>query len=241
MAGGTVLTKCKLWIDKWDLSGSFNAVALRERAAILDQSTFGDLTRTRLGGVHQVVFAHEGLWAADGTDKIDDVLASKFSLADTIMSIGVEAGADGEVGYLFRGIAAEYTPLKGRYGEVLGLSVSGEGSDPDGLVRGTIMHNAARTASGNGTARQLGAVLATEKVFASLHVIAATGTSLDVKVQSDDGSGFGTPTDVLTFTQATGKTAEWKNAAGVINDDWWRVNYTIVGGSWTFIVLIGIK
>ena len=88
---------------------------------------------------------------------------------------------------------------------------------------------------------QLGAVASGQIVAASLHVIAASGTSLDVTVESDSTSGMSSPTTQLTFAQATAIGGQFLSAVGPITDDWWRVSWTVVGGSFTFVVAIGIR
>jgi hypothetical protein len=82
------------------------------------------------------------------------------------------------------------------------------------------------------------------KVYGLLHVFSATPgpDTLDVVVQSDSANTFLSPTDVITFAQKTAAGHEWKEAAGPITDTWWRISYTIGGGSpsFTFAVAIGI-
>jgi hypothetical protein len=104
----------------------------------------------------------------------------------------------------------------------------------------------ARTVTGNGTARQLGLVGATQKLYASLHVVdASVADTLDVKIQSDDASGMGTPTDRITFTQATAVGAQYATPVSgpIATDTWWRVSYTIGGTSpsFKFAVVVGIQ
>ena len=235
-----VLTDCKLWLDGYDLSGDMNALALAYAAELRDNTTFGDDTRSRIGGLKTLNFAHEGLWNG-GDDQVDDVLFARVGVSNTVMTVSPMAGADGEVAYLARVIEAEYSP-GADIGEVFSFAVSGEATDR--LVNGTIMVTGAKTASGNGTARQLGALSAAQTLYAALHVTAASGTSptLDVKVQSDDASGFASPTDRITFAQKTAIGAEWATVAGAITDDWWRISYTIggTGPSFTFVVVVGI-
>ncbi len=104
--------------------------------------------------------------------------------------------------------------------------------------------NVSRTSSSSGTGRQIGAVSSTQTLYAALHVISASGTSptLDVKVQSDDNSGFTSATDRITFTQATDVTSEWGSVGGAITDDYWRITYTVGGTSpsFAFAVTAGI-
>lgn len=239
----SVATKRKLWFGKYDLSGDMNAMRLAVGAERQDNTVFGKTTRQGLGGLKTVLMQHEGLWQA-GTDLMDPVLSTNLAVADIAVSIGVETGADGEIGYLFRVMEGEYTPIGGgQVGEMHRFSVSGEGSGGDPAVRGTVMHNATRTATGTGTVRQLGAVSATQKLYANLHVITASaGDTLDMTVDSDDAVGFPSGTTQITFAQATAITSEYKTKAGAITDDFWRVGYTIGGASpsFEFIVVVGI-
>ena len=105
--------------------------------------------------------------------------------------------------------------------------------------------NIFNSASGNTTGRQLGAVSATQSVYASIHVWSVAGTStptLTAKIQSDDNSSFTSATDRITMSSATAITSEYKSQAGAITDDYWRVNWTVSGTSPIFkaIVSIGI-
>jgi hypothetical protein len=240
----TAMTDCKLYVASFDLSGDMNALALEHAAEMLDATTFGNGTRINKAGLKSIVAQHEGLWNADGTDQADDVLFSRIGTQNIPVTICPTTGADGEPAYSFESIHSTYNP-GGTVGEMFAFSVSAEGSDGKPLVRGMVMHPAtARTATGNGTARQLGAVGATQSVYGALHVIAASGTTptLDVTVRSDDGSGFGSPTTRLTFAQKVAIGSDWQSAAGAITDDWWRVTYTIGGTdpSFTFVVAVGI-
>lgn len=236
-----VLKDQKLWFDGYDLSGDMNAIALNYGADMVENTTFGNDTHTMQGGLKTVTMAHEGYWEG-GTDNVDDALFNNIAVASKPISIGVEAGADGELGYMMQSLLAEYVP-GGAVGEMFAFSLTAEANGDD-LVSGTIMHNASRTSSGNGTARQLGSVAAGQKMYAALHVIAASGTSptLDVVVESDDNAGMTSATSQITFDQATAIDGQWKSVAGAITDDYWRINFTIGGTSpsFTFIVTLGI-
>jgi hypothetical protein len=237
-----VWTNAKLWLDGYDLSGSMNAIALEHSAELVDNTAFGDATRSRLGGLKNITMQADGYWNG-GADQVDDVLFSRVGQTQIPVTLGPIAGADGEVGYGFLAAQGAYAP-GGALGEMLAFTVNAE-ADGD-LVRGTIMHNAARTASGNGVARQLGAAAAGQNLYAALHVIAASGTTptLDVVVESDDGVGMASSSTRITFAQATAIGAQWATpVAGAITDDWWRITYNIggTGPSFTFVVLIGIQ
>tara|TARA_R110000868_G_scaffold29889_25_gene111160 strand:+ start:5471 stop:6193 length:723 start_codon:yes stop_codon:yes gene_type:complete len=235
-----VLDDCKFWYGGFDLSGDMNAMTLRIASELQETTRFGNSTRTRIGGLKAILANAEGLWNG-GDGAVDDVLFDNLAAKQPV-TICATDGADGEPAFAFQAITGNYE-TGGAVGEVLPFSVEAESDDSD-LVRGTIMHNATRSATGNGTARQLGAVSASQRLFAALHVIATTGSpTLDVIVESDAADDFsGSETTRITFAQATAAGAEWATpVAGAITDDWFRSGYTIGGtGTITFVVFIGI-
>lgn len=175
---------------------------------------------------------------------LDDVLWSYLGTADVAKSV-VTASADGSTAYLLRGIPLSYTPLEGQPGDLAMGRIAGQSSTGP-VVRGKLLHpgGTARTSSSAGTERQLGAVSATQTLYAALHVLSVSGTStptLTVKVQSDT-SGFASATDRITFTGATAVGYQWGSVAGAITDDYWRVSWTISGTdpSFLFAVTAGI-
>ena len=238
-----VLTNCKFWLGDHDLSGHLNQMALEYAAELQDDTVFGDDTRSRIGGLKTIQANLEGFYdTAAAPADIDSHIFPKVGTQGIVTTVGPTDGADASPAYFFQANEGEYNH-EAVLGEILSFSARAEASEGP-LVSGTVMHNATRTTTGNGTARQLGLVAAGESVYASLHVItASSGDTLDVIVQSDDNSGMTSATNRLTFTQATGITSEWKSLAGAIaNDDWWRVNYTIggAGPGFEFICAIGI-
>jgi hypothetical protein len=157
-------------------------------------------------------------------------------------------GTEGEACYLSDGILAGVTPLSGTVGEMAlfhGDLMPADRTVGQRMVRGRVEANRTVSTSTNTTGSQLGALSATQTLYASLHVFTLSGTSptLDVIVQSDNGSGFPSPTDQITFTQATTRSGQYGSKAGAVTDDWWRVKWTLGGsGSPTarFAVSIGI-
>lgn len=237
-----VLTNASLWLHDIALHDLANTLQFTTTRETLDNTRFGAQARNMKVGLYTVTVTASGF--ADMT-RYDADLFDAYSNA-TLSPVSVSAtSADGDVAYTCRGLVTSLSPLGGQIGELSALSVEAAGRSGVRPVRGTILHpETARTASGSGTGRQLGAVSADQTVFAALHVLEASGTSptLDVVVESDNTSTFASATTRLTFTQATGPTGEWQSAAGPVTDDWWRVSYTIGGTnpSFTFVVVVGI-
>lgn len=178
-------------------------------------------------------------------DGLDERLFAYFAAADVPQSF-VIGSADGSLGYTWKALGTSYTPMEGAPGALAMARYAGVSSTGP-IARGLLIHpTTARTSSSTGTAYQIGAVSATQRLYASLHVLSVSGTSptLDVIVQSDT-VGFASPTSRVTFTQETAATANYQasSVAGAITDTEWRVSYTIGGtGSptFSFVVIVGI-
>ena len=62
-----------------------------------------------------------------------------------------------------------------------------------------------------------------------MHVLAVSGTNptLDMIIQSDNVSGFTSPTTKITFDQAVAVGAQWgTRVAGPLTDDYYRASWT---------------
>lgn len=238
-----VLRDCKLIVGKYDFSSKMNALALNYGAEALDDTTFASGgTKSNTGGLKTVAFQHEGLFDT-GVGSVDEVFFGNVGLAEQPVAISPEAGAEGELAYFFKSLQTKYSP-NGKVGQLLSFSVGGEAQNSP-LVRGIVGHNTTRTITGVGTAYQLGAVSAVQKLFAALHVLAVSGVtpSLVVKVQSSSNQAFTVPNDRITFTAQNAANAVWATpVVGAITDTWWRVTWTITGTtpSFQFIVPVGI-
>lgn len=238
-----ILKNCKLYLAQFDLSGMTNSLSLTQEYDEVDCTAFGDTCRHGVPGLAKISFEHQGYFEADGTDEPDDAMAAKFATASVPMMVCPTTGAVATTAYFAPKLATKYT-WGGTVGDINAFTVTGAGSGY-ALIRGQIMATGAKTSTGNGTAYQLGQVSAAQKLYAQLHVFAASGTdeTLDVLVTSDNAEGFSSAATRITFAQKTAVGSEWATpVAGAITDDWWRVEYTIGGTdpSFTFAVAVGI-
>lgn len=227
-----------------ELAGHGKSVNLSTSVAELDTTPLSTTGwRTVIAGLKSGTVDLELMsdYTNDGPDDRAWSLLGNPSVPHSI----VTNSADGSVGYTFLGIPLSYVTLDGQVGDLSTTRINGASASSP-VVRGRLLHpgSATRTASGSGTGRQLGAVADGKSLYAALHVISAAGTSptLNVKVQSDDNSGFTSPTDRITFAQATGRTSAFSSVVGPITDTHWRITYTIGGTSpsFAFAVVAGI-
>lgn len=240
-----VLLNSKVYAGEFDVSGQLNQVALNYGADPLDDTTFGSGgTRTHKGGLKAVDLSMGG-FVDEGSALIGDFTFNRIGTVDIPFLASAQGAAVGDIAYFFKAMHAQYgRPLQ--VGQLYAFSVSAVATGGQPLVRGQIFIAAgAKTVSGNsGTAVNLGAVGASQKLYASLHVLSASGTlpTLDVTVKSDDAVGFATPTTQITFTQKIAAGYELRSAPGAITDPFYRVDYTIggTGPSFSFVVAVGI-
>lgn len=223
-----------------DVSGDLNQVTLEYSLDEVEDTRFGMNTHAVAPGTLATVNGSmSGRWEG-GDGNVDDRLfdnlgtVGNFSLTPT--------RNDGDTAYLMQSVRMNYQPSAAvgeRFTFEASLNARGD------LIRGHLLHDAQVTSSGTGTAVDVGTVASDETLYAALHVVSASGTSptLDVKIESDDASGFASPVDRITFTQAAGRTSEWKTLGGALGDNFYRVNFTVGGTNpdFTFIVTTGVR
>lgn len=239
-----VLENCKFFFGGLDMSGDLNALSLDMSSGMADFTTFGSTTKVNGLGLKEVKFSHQGLWNSD-VGASDSSIFAALSATATPTLMCPESASAGDLGYALNAATGQYSPA-GKIGEAFAFTVSGASGDEDGVIRGTILFNGTAIVTGSGASQNLGAVSATQKLYASLHVLSASGTtpSLTVRVQSAGDAVFTTPVTRITFTAATAVSSQWATpVAGAIAGPWYRVDYTITGTtpSFDFVVFIGIQ
>lgn len=157
-------------------------------------------------------------------------------------SIAPNGAADGALAYLVKALEANYKALQGNVGDAAGFEATAKGSGK--VARGVIAHppGTPRTTTGTGTANQIGALSASQNLFANLHILSVTGTtpSITVRIESDNAIGFPSPATVGTFTAATALGGQTMQIAGPLTDDWFRAAWTISGTTPSFLFLVTI-
>jgi len=242
--GEIVLKDVEIRAGAYDISSDLNSLTLDETYEEVEQTTFGGGVHTYLPGIPSLGLSLSGYSEANSADpQIDDIVESYLAATETPMSFCPQTAAEDGVCYFTKGMLLTAN-RGGAVGEMYAINVSGVGQGSF-LVRGSILETNTRTTTATGTAYQVGAVSATQKAYAVMHVVAASGTTptLDMVIESDDAVGMVSATSRIAFTQATDVTSEFKSVVGPITDDWWRVSYTIGGTtpSFTVLVALGIK
>ena len=247
-ANPLVLLDARLFVGGADLSGSGNQIELTEEFETKVKTNWrSGGAREVLGGLASVDISAGGQWEAGSAGLVDDAFWSQRRTIDpwSFAPDGTSDLAPGNLMFLTSALRTK-SQYWGDVGEVASWMATARGSAP--LVRGQSMHasGVARSTTANGTAIQLGAVTGTRKLYANAHVLSVSGTStptITIDIQSDDNSGFTTPTTRGSFAAKTAVGGEALAIAGPFTDDWWRINWTITGStpSFLFLVSMGIE
>jgi hypothetical protein len=232
-----ILTNVRYFASGLDCTSTNNKAELSAEVEEKDGTTFASGGwKEPKGGLASSSIQAEGFWEAGDPSKVDDALWSQFGGVGP-WTICPDTANVGSVAYFTQMLRCDYT-LLGQVGDLAPWQSKGASAAP--LVRGQIAHppGTARTATGTGTALQLGAVPAGKRLYAALHVLSVAGTStptITARVESDDNGSFSSPVTRGTFTAATAIGGQALNAAGAITDDWWRIAWTITGTSPSFL------
>lgn len=244
--GSFVAKNIRTWVGGFDLTGSANNASLDLDHEVHDVTVFQPVgsggARQRACGLEDVSAASQGLWAA-GAGSVDEDAFTNWGLTDQVMSMSWD-GAEGSVVYGMRTGRFRYG-LFGEHGAPAPFALDFRGSHGETAVaRGLVFKHDQSAISGTGvagTALELGAVGASQYLYAWTHIETA-GTTITIQVQSDVDNTFASATTQLTLGPYTTTGGFWgTRVAGPITDTWWRLNVSAVTGSFTLPVFVGIR
>ncbi len=233
------LTDCFLHVAGYDYTVDTNNATVSTEGAALDKTTFNSGGWTEVtGGLKSTTLAYSGFWDNGPDNRAYLDIDGATTRACTFGPIETETSP----AYMFEARNTNYT-LGGQAGELMPFNVSAIGSSSQGVVRGQLAKAKGNvSATGQlGTGVNLGAVGSTQFLYATFHVFSPAGTTITVQVQSDDNSGFTTPTTVGTIGPLTSSGGTWMTrVAGPLTDTWYRFNVSAITGTFSVAGAIGI-
>jgi hypothetical protein len=238
------------WFSGYDMTGDLNSTTLELSYDALDATTYQPASvtnpsRVRVAGAEDVQLQEAGFWQA-GVGLIDPTAFTALGGASQVISNSND-GAESSVAYFYRARQYNYEPF-GQYGELVPFSLSAQSSRGTGLasvpaVRGRVLKTKANVSAtgATGTAYELGAVGASQYLYAGLHVFSA-GTTITGVIESDSDNTFASATTQITFSGVTAAGGYWgTRVAGAITDTWYRLRITAVTGTFSIACVAGIR
>lgn len=243
MAAG-VLTDVTLLVNGMDMSPFSGEFTFDEMVAMQEARNFA------ARGYEVVV---PGLFSAAATinghaDYASGAVSSTFNSASkgsqagvSILPVGSASVEGSQCSFMSARLQA-MKMLTGPVGSVADFSMAfvSDAAEVEGFVSAPL---ASRTTSGLTTTGQqiVGGVPDGKRMYAALHVTAAAGTDLAVKIQSDDNSGFTTATDRITFSTVSAAGWQFGSVAGPLTGEtYWRTVVTIASSTFTFATVLGV-
>jgi len=232
-----VQTNLGLFWGGYSLASSFNAVGLTASSSMQDDTVYGDTFVSSAAGLSSVALEGEGFWQS----ATDSALFSSLGTSDTVVTVMPQELSIGSAALFTKLTTSEYNPIAGgTVGEMLSFRLSGESTNEKLHTGEVLVAPATYASSSASTANNLGAATASQTIYSALHVytVNSAGT-LDCVIQSDDSSGFSSPTTRITHTQFSAIGSEIKSLAGAVTDTYWRCSFTI-SGSFDFTISLAI-
>lgn len=233
-----VLTDCTAWVDGLAVTTYTNEMTLKVDIDDQEVTTFGSGGwKSRVGGLRDVDFDLKGFW--ESTPDADTW--ANLGAADRALTVTPD-GVAGSLAYMSRVGEFSYEH-GGDVGDVDPFSLKAMGTNAYGVVRGQLAAAKQNVSATGvvGSALQLGAASSTQFIYVALHVFTA-GTTITVKLQSDDNAGFSSSTDVATIGPITTTGGTWMTrVAGPKTDTYWRLNVSAITGTFNIAGAIGIQ
>lgn len=238
--GSFALVDVTTYIGGYDMTTDMNQISLNLSADEKDSTTFGNGGwRSRVGSHKDISGELAGYWGA-GTPSVDAEAFANLGVADRVITM-TPTGVEASTAYLWRGEKFGYE-LFGGIGDVTPFSLSLQGSHGQGMARGTLLKargNVSATGATGSAVQITGGVPTGLALHGSFHVFTA-GTTVTAVVESDDNSGFTTPTTRLTFGPLTSSQGVISRLAGPITDTWFRLRVSAITGTFNVACAIGI-
>lgn len=233
-----VLTDVGTWVAGYDFTCDSNSVSLSIEVDDQENTTFcTNGWRSRVGGLREVSADLEGYWQA-GTGQVDAETFNTLGTGGEPVTMAPTISVAGSTAYMFQGGKFSYE-MFGDIGDVTPFSLSMMGTDGVGVVRGKV----AATKQDVSSTGAIGSVLTDlssndqvasgQYLYATLHVFSA-GTTITVLLESDDSSGFSSPTTRATIGPITATSGTWvTRVAGPITDTHYRLNVSAITGTFS--------
>lgn len=237
----TILKDVFLYIDGYDFQPVTSSAPLSSEKEAVDATTFGsDGARRYEKGLEQTTLEVQGNWGASSTGVDAELWADLAGDDERVYTLG-EAPVETAIAWSFRANRTNYLPFADSIGSLAKFIANAEGRSR--LLRGQLAA-VKQTVTGLGplgSVLNIGAVSATQHVYAVLHLFGTAGSSITVQVQSDDSSGMASPVTRGTIGPSTTAGAKALTpVAGTITDTHWRLNVSAIVGTWQVAGFIAI-
>lgn len=240
-----VLTNAFIYLAGHDFTADSNEVKLTASGEVKDRTTFRPTTagwRDKQIALKKIEMSTKGFWQSAISDAVDPEVFNNLGVTGRVLTVG-GTETEGLPAYIMKSMPAKYD-LLGKLGELAPFTLTGANTDAYGLIRGLLFKQwGTVSATGAlGTGLQLGAVSATQRVYATFHVFGTPGTTITVVLESAAANTFASATTRATIGPLTTAGGTYITpVSGAITDTWWRFRVTAVTGTFTVAAAAAIQ
>jgi hypothetical protein len=236
----SALTDCTVWCAGYDMSSDLNKLMIDQTVEELDVTTFGGGGyRTRIGGLKDVEAQYEG-FQTDAVGAVGPQLFPLLGTANEVFTVS-PTGVETSTAYMFQAGKFQVAQL-GDVGSVSPFTLSAKGTHGHGVIRGQVTKAKGNVSGtgGMGSVVNLGAVGASQYLYAAVHIFSA-GTTITMDLASDDNADFSSGTTRATIGPLTTAGGTWMTrVAGPITDSYFLFNVTACTGTFSIAASVGI-
>ena len=120
-------TNARILIDGASLHGSMNELSVEQGAEMLDDTVFGDTTRSNKGGLLTGAISGGGFVEFE-TGALEDIILNRIGVDGTLLAVfpnGITEGTQTERGYAMLGVIDNFV-IGGSVGELLPFTFSAQ-------------------------------------------------------------------------------------------------------------------
>ncbi len=118
----------RIYVDGYELSGDFDTLNVALSAETLDETSMGDTTRIRKGGLTVADIDGSGFWdgAAGHVDQLAFGIVGTDDKIITVFANGLTEGTATDKGFSFKGVLNKFN-LKGTVAQLLAFDFGAKG------------------------------------------------------------------------------------------------------------------
>lgn len=237
------LTDAFIYDNHLDLTGESNEVTLDAEAAVKNAECFGSAWEELVIGKRKVDLAAKGrlqtvMSSATNSHDFTAFFQQFFGPLAETFTVGISQTEDTPA-YMLQAKRGKYA-IYGEHGEVAPWEITAMGDGK--LTRGRLAKERGNVSATGalGSGLLLGAVSASQYLYATFHVFSA-GTTITVVVESDDNVNFTSATTRATIGPLTAAGGTYVTpVAGAITDTYYRLRVTAITGTFNVAGAIGV-
>lgn len=184
----TFLSNAKIFLDDIELTGTSTECAIEFSRDELEETTFGDLTKSFKPGLRTAACSAV-MFYDTADDGQDEVIYNRMNGSAKPITIYDHTNGFGDVAYVFNTELFEHQ-RQSTIGQMMKATFKSGCAKNGDLSRGFLMINETITTDKTTTGLKLGAISKSQKLMSNYHILVTNAATCTLKIQGATGSTF---------------------------------------------------